>query len=142
MATITGIIERIKFRNEENGYTVLAVTDNADGDEVVMVGTFAYVSEGDMIEASGRRHAASGVPGRRQGRDPCLSVQQRQQLGAVFADHGAAGLQDAALRQICNFRDTRPGCKFCPFRDAWFSDAALYDAGTGYIRTGCRSAPQ
>ena len=54
MATITGIIERIKFRNEENGYTVLAVTDNADGDEVVMVGTFAYVSEGDMIEASGR----------------------------------------------------------------------------------------
>ena len=54
MATITGIIERIKYRNEENGYTVLSVSDNADGNEVVMVGTFAYVSEGDMIEASGR----------------------------------------------------------------------------------------
>ena len=53
MATITGIIERIKFRNEENGYTVLAVSDNEDGDEVVMVGTFAYVSEGDMIRATG-----------------------------------------------------------------------------------------
>lgn len=53
MATITGIIERIKFRNEENGYTVLAVSDNEDGDEVVMVGTFAYVREGDMIRATG-----------------------------------------------------------------------------------------
>ncbi len=54
MATITGFIEKIKFRNEENGYTVLSVTDKHDGDEVVMVGNFAYVGEGDMIEATGR----------------------------------------------------------------------------------------
>ena len=54
MATITGIIEKIKFRNEENGYTVLSVADSADGDEVVMVGTLAYVSEGDVIQATGR----------------------------------------------------------------------------------------
>lgn len=54
MATITGFIEKIKFRNEENGYTVMSVTDKHDGDEVVMVGNFAYVGEGDMIEATGR----------------------------------------------------------------------------------------
>ena len=30
MATITGFIEKIKFRNEENGYTVLSVTDQSD----------------------------------------------------------------------------------------------------------------
>ena len=54
MATITGFIEKIKFRNEENGYTVLSVTDKHDGDEVVMVGNFACVGEGDMIEATGR----------------------------------------------------------------------------------------
>lgn len=54
MATITGFIERIKFRNEENGYTVLSVTDQSDGDEVIMVGNLAYAAEGDMIEASGR----------------------------------------------------------------------------------------
>ena len=53
MATITGFIERIKFRNEDNGYTVLSVTDQNDGDEVIMVGTLAYAAEGDMIEASG-----------------------------------------------------------------------------------------
>ena len=54
MATITGFIERIKFRNEDNGYTVLSVTDQSDGGEVIMVGNLAYVSEGDMIQASGR----------------------------------------------------------------------------------------
>ena len=53
MATITGFIERIKFRNEENGYTVMSVTDQSDGEEVIMVGNLAYAAEGDMIEASG-----------------------------------------------------------------------------------------
>ena len=54
MATITGFIEKIKFRNEENGYTVMSVTDQSDGDEVIMVGTLSYAAEGDMIQASGR----------------------------------------------------------------------------------------
>ena len=53
MATITGFIEKIKFRNEENGYTVMSVTDQSDGDEVIMVGTLSYAAEGDMIQASG-----------------------------------------------------------------------------------------
>ena len=47
-------MEKIKFRNEENGYTVLSVTDQSDGDEVIMVGTLSYAAEGDMIQASGR----------------------------------------------------------------------------------------
>lgn len=54
MATITGFIEKIKFRNEDNGYTVLSVTDQSDGDEVIMVGNLSYAAEGDMIQASGR----------------------------------------------------------------------------------------
>ncbi len=54
MATITGFIEKIKFRNEENGYTVMSVTDQSDGDEVIMVGTLSYAAEGDMIQATGR----------------------------------------------------------------------------------------
>ena len=51
MATITGFVEKIKFRNEDNGYTVLSVL--ADNEEYVLVGTFHYISEGEMIEASG-----------------------------------------------------------------------------------------
>ena len=47
-------LPRRRSRNEENGYTVLTATDQHDGDEVVMVGNFAYVGEGDMIQATGR----------------------------------------------------------------------------------------
>ncbi len=51
MATVTGFVEKIKYRNEENGYTVLEVS--SDGQEYVLVGTFHYISEGEMLEASG-----------------------------------------------------------------------------------------
>lgn len=54
MATVTGYIEKIKFRNEENGYSILSVSADPDGDEFVLVGTFPYISEGDLIEASGK----------------------------------------------------------------------------------------
>ncbi len=52
MATVSGYVERIKYRNEENGYSILSV--NSDGLDYVLVGTFPYISEGDFIEASGR----------------------------------------------------------------------------------------
>jgi len=51
MATITGFVEKIKFRNEDNGYSVLSVS--ADKEEYILVGTFHYIGEGEMIEASG-----------------------------------------------------------------------------------------
>ena len=52
MATVTGYVEKIKYRNEENGYSVLSVTDGSD--EYVLVGNFTYISEGERIEATGR----------------------------------------------------------------------------------------
>lgn len=52
MATVNGYVEKIKFRNEENGYSILSVSSN--GEDYVLVGTFPYISEGDFIEASGR----------------------------------------------------------------------------------------
>ena len=52
MATVTGYVEKIKFRNEENGYSVLSVSDGRE--EYILVGTFPYISEGERIEATGR----------------------------------------------------------------------------------------
>ena len=52
MATVTGYVERIKYRNEDNGYSVLSVADG--GEEYILVGTFPYISEGERIEATGR----------------------------------------------------------------------------------------
>ncbi|MCD8120986.1 MAG: ATP-dependent RecD-like DNA helicase [Clostridiales bacterium] len=52
MATVNGYVEKIKFRNDDNGYSILSVS--ADDEEYVLVGTFPYISEGDFIEASGQ----------------------------------------------------------------------------------------
>ena len=52
MATVTGYVEKIKYRNEENGYSVLTVSDGRE--EYVLVGTFPYITEGEHLEATGR----------------------------------------------------------------------------------------
>ncbi|WP_143319991.1 ATP-dependent RecD-like DNA helicase [Clostridium sp. HBUAS56010] len=51
MATVCGFVERIKYRNEDNGYTVLSLT--SEGEEYTLVGSFHYISEGEMVEATG-----------------------------------------------------------------------------------------
>ncbi len=51
MSTVLGYIEKIIYRNENNGYTVLSV--ESDDDEYVLVGTFNYIAEGEFIKANG-----------------------------------------------------------------------------------------
>lgn len=51
VATICGFVEKIKYRNEDNGYTVLSLT--VKGEEYTLVGNFHYISEGEMVEATG-----------------------------------------------------------------------------------------
>lgn len=51
MATVKGYVEKIKYRNEENGYSVLSVNDGKA--EYILVGTFPYINEGELIEATG-----------------------------------------------------------------------------------------
>ena len=51
MATVCGFVEKIKYRNEDNGYTVLSLVD--EGEEYTLVGSFHYISEGEVVEAVG-----------------------------------------------------------------------------------------
>ena len=51
MSTVSGYIEKIIYRNESNGYTVLSI--EADDNEYVLVGTFNYIAEGEFIKANG-----------------------------------------------------------------------------------------
>ena len=51
MDTVQGYVENIIFRNEDNGYTVLNLV--AEGKELTCVGTFSYIGEGELLEASG-----------------------------------------------------------------------------------------
>ncbi len=57
---LEGYIERIIYRNDENGYTVLNL--QADQEEITCVGSFPFISEGELIEAMGSytEHAVYG----------------------------------------------------------------------------------
>lgn len=58
---VTGYVEHIVFRNEENGYTVFRL-ENDDG-EVTCVGNFNFISEGEMMELRGEytNHSVYGL---------------------------------------------------------------------------------
>ncbi len=51
MDSLSGFVEKIKYRNEENGYAILSV--ESDGEDYVLVGTFPMISEGEYIRAEG-----------------------------------------------------------------------------------------
>jgi len=51
MSTLTGYVEHIVYRNEENGYTVMELADK--GKEYTVVGTFPHVAEGEYLEVTG-----------------------------------------------------------------------------------------
>ena len=51
MDSLSGFVEKIKYRNEENGYAILSV--ESGGEDYVLVGTFPMISEGEYITAEG-----------------------------------------------------------------------------------------
>ena len=61
MEKISGYIDHIIFRNEDNGYTVMVMV--CDGEEVTCVGTLQYINEGELIEAEGTytQHSTYGT---------------------------------------------------------------------------------
>ena len=59
---VSGYIDHIIFRNEENGYTVLSLKGVKDEEELTCVGTFPVITQGASIEAQGNytRHPVYG----------------------------------------------------------------------------------
>ena len=51
--TVTGYIDHVIFRNEENGYTVMVLKGMEEERELTCVGTFPAITQGAAIEASG-----------------------------------------------------------------------------------------
>ncbi len=60
MEIITGYIEHIIYRNDENGYTVLNLVSG--GEDITCVGSFKYADEGENVEVTGEftEHAVYG----------------------------------------------------------------------------------
>ena len=51
---VTGYIDHVIFRNEENGYTVLVIKISGSEEELTCVGTFPDITQGMTIEAEGQ----------------------------------------------------------------------------------------
>ncbi|MBR3003629.1 MAG: hypothetical protein IKH67_00985, partial [Lachnospiraceae bacterium] len=51
METIKGYVQKIIYRNADNGYCVLSIEEN--GCENICVGNFRYVDEGEYLELDG-----------------------------------------------------------------------------------------
>lgn len=51
--TVSGYIDHIVFRNEENGYTVMVLKGIGEEEELTCVGSFVAVTQGATIEATG-----------------------------------------------------------------------------------------
>ena len=61
LETVTGYVDHVVFRNEENGYTVFNL-ESEDG-EVTCVGSFHYITEGELLELEGEyvNHSVYGT---------------------------------------------------------------------------------
>ncbi|MDD3745762.1 MAG: ATP-dependent RecD-like DNA helicase [Anaerostipes sp.] len=51
MSRIEGYVDYVRFRNEDNGYTVLSL--DMDGDEETVVGMFQFIHEGEFLSMDG-----------------------------------------------------------------------------------------
>ena len=48
---VTGYIDHVIFRNDENGYTVMVLKTSDSEEELTCVGTFPDITQGVTIEA-------------------------------------------------------------------------------------------
>lgn len=88
MEEVKGYVEHIIFRNEDNGYTVFNL-NNEDG-ELTCVGTFHYISEGELLKLTGEyvTHSLYGVQLHVQTSEVCepedlVSIERYLGSGAV-----------------------------------------------------------
>ena len=100
MESIQGTVKSIIYRNSENGYTVLELTDES-GDEITAVGPLALSSVGERVEITGEwtEHKAYG----RQFKAREIKTLSPANLGALINYLGSGlirGVGEATARDI------------------------------------------
>lgn len=53
LEVLEGYVDKIVFRNSENGYTVFALICKEEQEEITCVGSFTFISEGELISCEG-----------------------------------------------------------------------------------------
>lgn len=104
LVAIEGLVERVQFRNEANGFSVVWLDETEKG-PVVMVGTLPGIREGDMIRATGRWmvHAQYGEQFQAQGFIPLLPA-TLQGIERYLASGAVKGIgPKTAARLVAHF---------------------------------------
>src|SRR5207248_9568604 len=95
---LAGLVERVSFHNEENGFCVLRVKARGQRDLITMLGHAATISAGEFVQASGawindRIHGVQfraaflkvAVPTTAEGIEKYLGSGMIRGIGAVYA---------------------------------------------------------
>jgi len=82
MESITGIVERITYRNEENGFSVLKVKAKEKKDVITVICEIAAITEGETILITGKWH-----------NDPKYGLQIRAETAVPVMPNTIHGLQ-------------------------------------------------
>jgi len=101
---LAGLVERVTFHNDQNGFCVLRVKARGKRDLITVVGHAATISAGEFIQASGEwsNDRTHGV----QFRARFLKAAEPHRLREVSKGHSPA---KASLRQRLQLRRGRPG---------------------------------
>ena len=96
--SLSGLIERVTFFNEENGFAVLKVKAKGHRDQVTVVGSLPSVSAGEWVTAEGRwvqdrefglqfqaELLSSTAPTSREGIEKYLGSGMVKGIGPVYA---------------------------------------------------------
>ena len=103
MEAVTGYVDHIVFRNEENGYTVFNL-ENDDG-ELTCVGNFNFINEGELMELQGE-YVTHNVYGNQfkvssyQVKEPEDLVSIERYLGSGAIKGVGAALADRIVRRF------------------------------------------
>ncbi len=100
-AEITGAVERITFRNDENGYTVLRVAPDGDERTVALVGRMPPLSVGERVRARGKwiEHAKFGRQFEVSGIQP-LAPRTEEAIVKYLGSGLAAGIGPKLARRL------------------------------------------
>lgn len=99
METISGYVERIVYRNPENGYTVLSLY--ADKEEITCVGNFVFVNEGEYLKVEGEyiSHAVYGEQLKVSSYEQCAPTDE-QAILKYLASGAVKGIGEALAERI------------------------------------------
>jgi exodeoxyribonuclease V alpha subunit len=104
LVSIEGLVERVQYRNEANGFSVVWLDETEKG-PVVMVGTLPGIREGDMVRAAGRWivHAQYGEQFQAQAFTPLLPA-TLQGIERYLASGAVKGIgPKTAARLVAHF---------------------------------------